>query len=701
MLRGRAWARRAWKALGARRRLAWLLRLRRQVAAMRLDGSRLRFFINVVHELRTPLALVDGPLQQLARIPGLPREAREYVGVARQNCQRLMNIAEDLLDLSRLDRGQLRLAPATIELDAWLHSLCSALVHHPGLGGARVVTQLAAGSALVFVDANALERVVLNLVSNAIKFSGGRGDIVIGTRAEARRVELFVADQGIGIAPEHQAGIFERFRQVDGSLTRRYGGVGIGLALVRELARAMGGQVAVLSAAGAGSRFTVSLPREPGVGVPAAAARLQPTRHRREPAALERWLRRTLVEMEDGAAEARNQAAAVGLRPRVLLVEDEPELRWLIGRALRDEFDVRSAPDAEAARGALAEAEPDVLLTDWMLPGIDGLSLAEQIRSAGHACKLVLITAHMDDAQRVDALRRGVDDFLRKPFSLAELRARLRNLALAVQGERELRAANASLAQANRELAAVRAALIQDEKLKSIGLLSAGLLHEINNPVNFMRTAAELLRSEPPIQSSPRALELTDTIEDGLRRVATIIGDLRVFAFRGSAAERPVPGTTEGRELFDLGDAVGVAIRLCAHELRHARVSRRLAPCRALGSQGQIIQVLVNLLTNAAAATRDAARTGHILVEAGPVDGGRLRVRVRDNGVGIDADAMARLFEPFFTTKEAGQGLGLGLAMSHAIVRAHGGRLRADSIPGRGSSFEFDLPQARKIPVPA
>jgi signal transduction histidine kinase len=671
------------------------------------DEARLRFFVNLVHELRTPLALVDGPLQQLARMPELGAGARDYVGVARQNCLRLMNIAEDLLELARLQRDQVRLDPTEIVLDDWLHTLAAAVAHHPGLGAATIVERLGAAGEAVLADARALERVFLNLVSNAIKFSEGRGEIRIGSGVEGARVGLFVEDQGIGIAPEHQAGIFERFRQIDGSMTRRFGGVGIGLALVKELTEAMGGEVALRSAPGAGSRFTIWLARRtpmPARVLP--AMRLQSTEGAREALPFERWLRRPLaLAGEPGvltcapalAGLAGRPAAAAaqtgdvepcdaGERPKVVVVEDEAELRWLIERTLSEEFDVFLTADGESGRQAVMREAPDVLLTDWMLPGIDGLTLAEHVRATQASTRIVMITARMDEAERVAALRRGVDDFLSKPFSLAELRARLRNLARVARAERRLRSLNAGLEAANRELAAVRAALIQDEKLKSIGMLSAGLVHEINNPVNFMRTATELLRNEPVVQHSPRASELVETIEQGLSRVGTIIGDLRVFAFRGDDAGG------DRRRYFEIGDAVATALRLCTHELGAVEVIRRLEPCRALGIKSQIIQVLVNLLSNAAAATRECGRPGEVRIEAVPADGG-VRVRVTDNGPGIDPNIMPRLFEPFVTTKEIGAGLGLGLAMSYAIVRAHGGRMRADSAAGAGTTFEFDLPR--------
>ena len=547
------------------------------------DDARVRFLVNLVHELRTPLALVDGPLQQLARQGGLDSEARDLVAVARQNCLRLMNVAEDLLDLARADHGTRPLEIRALELQPWLHDLTAAVARHPALGPLALVDQVDGAGILVAADPRALERVFLNLVSNAIKFGAGGREIRIGSAVSDAQAGFFVADDGIGIAPADQAGIFERFRQVDGSMTRRYGGIGIGLALVREIVAALNGRVELDSSAGHGARFTVWLPR-----CSDAQARILPAMRptlvadSAGPDDFERVLRRPLASAapplrpsnaadrtlaERGGDDADHDQGAAAQRPRVVVVEDEAELRWLIEAALRPAFEVIAAADGAAGLAAVREHRPDVVLTDWMMPGIDGLTLAHHVRAMQPRPMVVLITARMDDTERAAALQRGVDDFLTKPFSLAELGARLHNLAQRGRAERALHAANAQLRSANRELTATRAALIQDEKLKSIGVLSAGLIHEINNPINFMRTAAELLRREPAVHADPSVAELVDAIEQGLARVGTIIGDLRVFAFRGGAND-----ASQRNRAFALDRAVETALRLCGHQLRSIRV---------------------------------------------------------------------------------------------------------------------------------
>jgi len=699
------------------------------------DDARERFLVNIVHELRTPLALVDGPLQQLARAPDLEPYARELVRVARANCLRLMNVADDLLELARIGAqgepgpGATALT-APVVLDDWLRGLLAAIAHHPALGALPLAEHLDAPGATVAAEAGLLERVVLNLVANAIKFSAGRGAIRIGSFADAHQAGFWVEDDGVGIAPEHHALIFERFRQVDDTLTRRHGGAGIGLALVRAWLIALGGTIEVDSALERGARFTVRLPR--AGAAPAryvTSMRLHTESDSDAPAAFERVLRSPLapalaggsartsaepaaavapiamagrtepaatVDLPDGGRAAHPlHGAGVAPRPaarvRVLVVEDEAELRWLLLEALRTRFDVLAAADGEAALALARLAVPDVLLTDWMLPGRDGLALTRALRAdpAADGLRILMITARAGEDERVAALAAGVDDFVAKPFSMTELAARLSNLGRAAQSERALRAANRELAAANEALGAARERLVQDEKLKSIGVLAAGLIHEINNPVSYMRTATELLGREPAIGAHAPAAELVAAIAQGLDRVGTLVSDLRVFAWRGGAQSAAPAAQT-----VDLREVVARARRLTTQTLLGIDVRVELAAVWVMGAESQLVQVVVNLLTNAAAALAHGGRPDPVVWITLERAGASARLVVRDNGPGIAPEVRERLFEPFFTTGEVGQGLGLGLVMCQAIVRAHDGRIQVHSAPGPGASFVVDLPAA-------
>ncbi|SPA26613.1 Signal transduction histidine kinase [Cupriavidus taiwanensis] len=252
----------------------------------------------------------------------------------------------------------------------------------------------------------------------------------------------------------------------------------------------------------------------------------------------------------------------------------------------------------------------------------------------------------------------------------------------------ELARKNEELADINRRLADIKGQMLQQEKMAAIGTLAAGLLHEVNNPVNFCLMAIEVAMEEPPAKESPALEECLVDAKQGMQRIQHIVSDLKTFAYRKPGAE--VEGTP-----FLFEKALDSSIRLTAHELRGVTLTRELAPdTLVLGDEAAIIGVLINLFSNAALAMRKAGTAAPAIHTTARWDNHRLHVTVRDNGPGIPRENLARVFEPFFTTREVGQGLGLGLSISYAVIERHGGQLFAESELGQWTAFSFDLPRA-------
>lgn len=259
----------------------------------------------------------------------------------------------------------------------------------------------------------------------------------------------------------------------------------------------------------------------------------------------------------------------------------------------------------------------------------------------------------------------------------------------------ELARKNGELERSNRHLAAIKGQLVQQEKMAALGTLSAGLLHEVNNPVNYCMLALDLALEDPAARASAHLTECLTDARQGMARVQAIVGDLKTFAYRGEGA------TPDGE--FDFGAALDTAERLVRHELRAAgavALRRDIAgvpPVR--GDEAAIVGVLINLLGNSARALGESAVAApEIVVSAAPA-AGRLRVSVTDNGPGIAPAHLSRLFDPFFTTRAVGQGLGLGLSICYSVVQRHGGQLDAHSVPGVWTRFSFDLPLAGPHPA--
>ena len=250
---------------------------------------------------------------------------------------------------------------------------------------------------------------------------------------------------------------------------------------------------------------------------------------------------------------------------------------------------------------------------------------------------------------------------------------------------------NRELVSTLKKLKDTEVQLVQSEKMNALGKLSAGLLHEVNNPLNFTFMALQIAEQEAEGNES-----LADTLKDigqGMTRIRGVISDLRAFAY---------PSLTTERVPFNLDDALTTAMRLTAHELGDVSIDRtKLGPGKALGAKTQIVHVFMNLLVNAVQAIRTAKldRVPKITVSSCE-NNGRLCVTVRDNGIGVKAANLPRLLEPFFTTKDVGQGMGLGLSICHTIVQNHGGGIKIASEEGQWTEVTFDLPLEESAPQP-
>lgn len=272
-------------------------------------------------------------------------------------------------------------------------------------------------------------------------------------------------------------------------------------------------------------------------------------------------------------------------------------------------------------------------------------------------------------------------------------RARMRLFAL----QHEVSEKNASLLSTNQALAQVKGQMMQQEKMAALGTLSAGLLHEVNNPVNYSMMALNMALMDPATAASADLKESLTDAKEGMRRVQNIVTDLKTFAYQKPGAD--------GNRIFLFEKALQSALRLTGFELKGVEITTDLPmDTHVLGDEPAIIGVLVNLLGNAGLALRKAqqstpAHSAQIAITAVHGDD-RLQVRVRDNGTGIPAENLTRVFEPFFTTREVGQGLGLGLSVCYAIVQRHGGLLAVTSVDGDWTEFSFDLALATAVAEP-
>ncbi|MGH7971407.1 MAG: response regulator, partial [Limisphaerales bacterium] len=358
----------------------------------------------------------------------------------------------------------------------------------------------------------------------------------VEVRAErsGNQYTLVVADTGMGIAEKNLPYVFDRFWQADGSSKRKYQGVGIGLALVKELVEVQGGQVTVTSKEGQGTTFTVQLAYEEGKNAPAPAAEPQAET---APAAAngggnvtsEEWLanlyRRAelfpaLTPLQDSLRPV--EALRKGSQPTILVADDEPDMLRFLKTQLSTHYHVLEAVDGQQAVEKASQFLPDIILLDMMMPEKDGLQACREIRehTPTQSIPIVLLTARADEETKLASLSAGASDFLTKPFSTTELHVRIKNLVESHHYQSKLSKQNQVLESTIEHLKETETQLVQSEKLASLGRMSAGIIHEINNPLNFAATGLYTLRNKgkflAPDQQSEYAEVLKD-VEDGIK----------------------------------------------------------------------------------------------------------------------------------------------------------------------------------------
>jgi PAS domain S-box-containing protein len=419
---------------------------RRAEQLAELDRAKTAFFSNVSHEFRTPLTLMLGPLEEiLAQPDGLPAERRETLEVVERNGRRLLRLVNTLLDFSRIEAGRVHAAFEPTDLAALTADLASVFRAAVETAGMRLVVDCPPLPEPVYVDRDMWEKIVLNLVSNAFKYTL-EGEIRVGLHLRDGAAELTVRDTGIGIPAAELQNLFNRFHRVEGARGRTQEGSGIGLALVQELARLHGATVAVDSVEGEGSTFAVR--------VPLGSAHLPPDRIEASQSLAStavgasafveeafRWIPASGVDAPFLDAPPRSTAA--GPRPRVVLADDNADMRDYVARLLEGAYDVTAVGDGEAALAEALARTPDLVLSDVMMPRLDGFGLLERLRADEtlRTVPVILLSARAGEESRVEGLEAGADDYLVKPFGARELLARVSaNLEMArVRAEAAIR----------------------------------------------------------------------------------------------------------------------------------------------------------------------------------------------------------------------------------------------------------------------
>jgi len=613
------------------------------------QGARERFFGNISHEIRTPLSRILLAAIDVQTRAGhvLDDRARNNLGAVADATNKLVRLVDELLLLAAGQEDKLQTVPERVDLGKLMGAVIAQWRPVAEGAGLQLIGRTPA-SLIAKVDPIAIERVVSNLLSNAVKYTPTSGTVELELVHEPDGLRLSVLDTGLGIGDDLQDRLFGRFERARGDNHRKTG-TGLGLYVAKQLVEAHGGTITALGRSpGAGSELRVVLPstvvtRDGVIDVPAV-----PQLRLLDPAS-DPIVPKTRFEPSGFSAGT------------ILLAEDDVVLADMTARALADEYTVVVAHDGATALDLVPHHQPQMLITDVDMPDLNGIELSRRFReiTGDRLAPIIVLSAMRDRATRMAGLEAGAIDYVTKPFDPLELRARIR-------------------AQFRMRDLAVR--LQRAEQLSAMGILTAGLAHELRNPANGIVNAIG---------------PLADLLPRDLVRPETAVGQL-IEVLKGCAEQigflsRQLLGFRKGVVELDLRqipvrDLVQRAISLAHPGSVEIRVD---TPCDGVMKCAPplLMQVLINLIENAIYA---AGPGGWIQIRTS-ASGSNFTIEVSDSGAGVPLQLRDRVFEPFFTTKPAGIGTGLGLSLARDIVHRHGGTLE---IRDRGTQacFVMELP---------
>jgi PAS domain S-box-containing protein len=402
-----------------------------------LDRAKTAFFSNVSHEFRTPLTLMLAPIEDLRADPDLNAERRGRVDLLQRNALRLLKLVNTLLDFSRIEAGRIEALFEPTDLATLTADLASSFRSTVERAGLTLVVDCSPVDEPVYVDRSMWEKIVLNLVSNAFKFTFA-GTITVRLRLDGDAVEVAVKDTGIGVAPHDLPRLFERFHRVEGAKSRSFEGSGIGLALVNELVRMHGGEIRVESRLNVGTTFRVRLPRGTA-HLPVERIRAQ--RESPPPIAPGPYVEEAMRWIAPGPELRPADEGSDGALPRerIVVADDNADMRDYVARLLAERWEVEAVSDGNAALEAIRRTRPDLVVTDAMMPGLDGFGLLREVRSdpALRSIPVVLLSARAGEEATAAGLDAGADDYIVKPFRARDLLVRITARLMSSRAARE------------------------------------------------------------------------------------------------------------------------------------------------------------------------------------------------------------------------------------------------------------------------
>lgn len=674
-------------ALGLGNVMAYEGEQRRLRVLEELDKAKTLFFTNISHEFRTPLMLMLGPLEELMNHHASDWSDGEKakVEVTHRNALRLLKLVNTLLDFSRMEGGRGHARFVSTDIAAYTRNLAANFRSVIEKAGLVFEVNIDRKVPHAYIDRQMWEKVVFNLLSNAFKYTL-KGRITLELDAHAGHVRLSVRDTGVGIPSHELPHMFERFHRVQNAGGRTYEGTGIGLSLVKELINLHGGSITVESTEGSGSSFTVTIPE--------GKRHLEPSQVYEMNAELDEAISDFYVsEAESLLVPAQKEPEVQHSRDDwknyVLIADDNADMRQHIRSLLGNQYQTLTASNGIEALGLVRKYRPSLVLSDIMMPEMDGIALLKAIKSDPSVCHtpVILITARAGEESRIEGIEVGADDYIVKPFSSRELIARAQaQIRMSTERHRITDELERKVEQRTQDL------LTANRELESFNYVAS---HDLQEPLRKIQTFIHLI--ERNNFDSELSKGYFQKIYLAAQRMGELIQSVLSYSRLSQTGE-----TTQQVDLNKVIDDIRVDFELAIQEKQAAIITDNLPVLKA--NSLQMSQLFSNLISNSlkfSAAQPEIRITGSRetgrdipLAPEELADRPYHHICVKDNGIGFEPEFREKIFSLFqrLHRRQEYAGTGIGLSIVKKIVEQHDGYVSAESHPGEGAAFHVWLP---------
>ncbi|MGJ4748131.1 ATP-binding protein [Leptospira sp. SA-E8] len=617
------------------------------------------FFANVSHELRTPLSLILAPVESilLDKKSSLSPNNIQMLETVHNNSVRLLQMVNSLLDFSKFEAGKMNVQLESTNISSLIQAILKDFEPSALEKNIQIQKELPSSDLNILIDRYLFERIFFNLLSNALKFTPKDGNISVTVTYSEDQLFLTVQDSGIGISEADQKIIFKKFQQAEGSSTRRYGGTGLGLAMVKDFSELLGGSVEVTSKLDSGSKFSVKIPAQKadsGEKVPSS----QIFSHSPQFSSLE-------VSNEEDTD--------LSDRSKVLICEDNEELATYIYSLLSPLYQVKAAKNGKEGLKLVYSWEPDLVLSDVMMPEMDGVQLCQEIKADPKISKIivVLLTALTHREAMLKGWEAKADEYLCKPFHPEELIVRVKSL-IAIAEDRK--ANLETLEQKNFELEFANAEL---------EAFSYSVSHDLRAPLRAIQGYTQMILEDHSSVLDPDGIRFLNILIDSTKRMENLIDNLLEFSKVG---KKELKNST-----FDLTEVAQTVATQIKDQTSHNAEIIVHPLAKVTTDRDMMSYVFQNLISNA---VKYSAKKEKPKVEIGVTNTEKGKTFfVKDNGAGFDMKYYNRLFGVFqrLHRQDEFEGTGVGLAIVQRIVTRYKGTVWAEGKLGEGASFFFTL----------